>query len=42
MMADPYQHLHKIASFVGTPLDIEKMRAVPNGQLYRNRAPRSF
>jgi hypothetical protein len=42
MMADPYQHLHKIASFVDTPLDIEKMRAVPNGQLYRNRAPRSF
>ncbi len=38
MMADPDQYLQKIAAFVGLPLDIEKMRSVPNEQLYRNRA----
>ncbi len=41
MMADPAQHVPKIASFVAMPLDQEKMRAVPNAQLYRNRAQAS-
>ncbi len=38
MMADPDQYLQKIAAFVGLPLDLEKMRSVPNEGLYRNRA----
>ncbi len=39
MMAEPDAYLQKIADFVGLPLDIEKMRSVPNERLYRNRAP---
>src|SRR5512140_3907577 len=39
MMADPEAYCPKIAQFVGVPMDIEKMRAVPNERLYRNRAP---
>jgi hypothetical protein len=38
MMADPDQYLLKIASFIDRPLDLDKMRAVPNEGLYRNRA----
>src|SRR5512143_3713217 len=30
MMADPDQYLRKIASFIDLPLDLDKMRAVPN------------
>ncbi len=39
MMADPDAYLQRIADFVGLPLDIDKMRSVPNERLYRNRAP---
>ncbi len=38
MMADPGAYCQKIADFVGLPLDVEKMRSVPNERLYRNRA----
>lgn len=38
MMADPDQYLQKIVDFIGLPLDLERMRAVPNEGLYRNRA----
>jgi len=41
MLADPAQYVPKIAGFVERSLDQEKMRAVPNAQLYRNRAPGS-
>src|SRR5512140_1614791 len=39
MMADPDAYCPKIAAFIGLPLDVGKMRAVPNERLYRNRAP---
>ncbi len=39
MMADPDAYCQKIADFVGQPLDVQKMRSVPNERLYRNRAP---
>jgi hypothetical protein len=38
MMGKPDLYLHKIADFVGIRLDLDKMRAVPNERLYRNRA----
>ncbi len=38
MMADPDVYVPKIAAFLEQPLDLEKMRAVPNASLYRNRA----
>ncbi len=38
MMADPDAYCRKIANFVGMPLDVDKMRSVPNEKLYRNRA----
>ena len=38
MMADPDPTLRKIVDFLGLPLDVSKMRAVPNEGLYRNRA----
>ncbi len=38
MMADPSAYCQKIADFVGLPLDVDKMRSVPNERLYRNRA----
>ncbi len=38
MMADPDAYCQKIADFIGLPLDVAKMRAVPNASLYRNRA----
>ncbi len=41
MMADPDAYCQKIADFVGLPLDVEKMKSVPNEQLYRNRAAES-
>ena len=39
MMADPDEYCPKIADFLGLPLDVARMRAVPNDKLYRNRAP---
>ena len=38
MMANPDAYCQKIADFVGLPLDVAKMRSVPNERLYRNRA----
>jgi hypothetical protein len=38
MMANPDAYCQKIADFVGLPLDMTKMRSVPNERLYRNRA----
>ncbi|HEX8993309.1 MAG TPA: sulfotransferase [Anaerolineales bacterium] len=37
MMADPDPSLQKVIDFLGLPLDVSKMRAVPNEGLYRNR-----
>src|SRR5512142_1929392 len=39
MMANPDELCPKIVEFLGLPLDVEKMRSVPNEKLYRNRAP---
>jgi hypothetical protein len=41
IMADPDRYLQKIADFVGIPLDLDRMRSVPNERLYRNRASKS-
>jgi hypothetical protein len=41
MMANPDELCPKIVEFLGMPLDVEKMRSVPNEKLYRNRAPSS-
>jgi hypothetical protein len=38
MMADPDAYCPRIADFVGVPLDVARMRSVPNQRLYRNRA----
>jgi len=37
MVAQPQEYGEKIAAFLGIPLDVEKMLAVPNAGLYRNR-----
>jgi DNA-binding NtrC family response regulator len=39
MMAAPDAYCQQVADFIGLPLDVQKMKSVPNGQLYRNRAP---
>ncbi len=39
MMANPDELCPKIVDFLGMPLDVDKMRSVPNEKLYRNRAP---
>jgi hypothetical protein len=38
MMSDPDAYCQSIADFLGLPLDVARMRAVPNERLYRNRA----
>jgi len=38
MMSDPEPYCHRIVEFLGLPLHFEKMLAVPNERLYRNRA----
>ena len=38
MVADPDAYCKPIADFLGLPLDVARMRAVPNERLYRNRA----
>jgi LPS sulfotransferase NodH len=38
MMSDPEPLCNRIVEFLDMPLDLEKMRAVPNAKLYRNRA----
>jgi hypothetical protein len=39
LMADPDGQCQPIANFLGVPLDVSRMRSVPNARLYRNRAP---
>jgi hypothetical protein len=39
LMADPEAYCQPVADFVGVPLDVARMREVPNARLYRNRAP---
>jgi len=41
MLAVPDPLCQTIADFLDMGLDVDKMRAVPNERLYRNRAPRS-
>lgn len=38
MMSDPEPHCRRIFEFLGLPMNFEKMLAVPNERLYRNRA----
>jgi len=38
MLASPGEYCQLVADFVGLPLDVGKMRTVPNERLYRNRA----
>ena len=38
MMSDPEPLCRRVIEFLAMPLDLEKMRAVPNAKLYRNRA----
>ncbi len=37
LMADPEPFCHRIAKFIGTPLNVTRMLAVPSEGLYRNR-----
>ena len=39
MMANADELCPRIVEFLGMPLDVDKMGAVPNEKLYRNRAP---
>jgi hypothetical protein len=39
MLAAPEADCRAVAEFIGLPVDVEKMRAVPNQSLYRNRTP---
>jgi hypothetical protein len=39
MMTNPDDYCPKVADFLGLPVDVAKMRSVPNERLYRNRAP---
>jgi hypothetical protein len=39
MIANADELCPRIVEFLGLPLDVEKMRSVPNEKLYRNRAP---
>lgn len=41
LMADPDAYCQPVADFLGMPLDVSRMRGVPNERLYRNRAPRA-
>jgi LPS sulfotransferase NodH len=41
MMADPDAYCRPIADFLGVPVDVAKMRSVPNADLYRNRAEKT-
>ena len=38
LVADPDAFCRPVAEFLGVPLDLGRMRAVPNARLYRNRA----
>ena len=39
LIADPDAYCQPIADFLTIPLDVARMREVPNERLYRNRAP---
>jgi hypothetical protein len=39
MLTSPEADCRAVADFLGLPVDVEKMLAVPNARLYRNRAP---
>ena len=41
MMADPDAYCQPIADFIAVPVDVAKMRSVPNADLYRNRTEKS-
>jgi hypothetical protein len=41
LMADPAAYCGPVADFLGIPLDLDRMRGVPNEGLYRNRASRA-
>ena len=38
MLTSPGEYCAQIAEFINLPVDIEKMSAIPNARLYRNRA----
>jgi hypothetical protein len=38
MLADPAAYCARLAEFIGQPLDVGRMQAVPSQNLYRNRA----
>jgi len=38
LLEAPEEGCRRVAAFLGLPLDVEKMAAVPDGRLYRNRA----
>lgn len=39
LVSNPEPSCRRIIEFTGAPLDLERMLVVPNGELYRNRAP---
>lgn len=39
LMSDPEPQCRRVVEFIRTPLDLSRMLAVPNAELYRNRAP---
>jgi hypothetical protein len=39
LMADPDAYCQPVADFLGVPMDLARMREVPNARLYRNRSP---
>jgi hypothetical protein len=41
MMSGPENYCQAIADFLGVPVDVSRMLAVPNERLYRNRAAKS-
>jgi hypothetical protein len=41
MMTDPDAYCQPIADFISVPVDVSKMRSVPNADLYRNRTEKS-
>ncbi|MCL4529208.1 MAG: sulfotransferase [Chloroflexi bacterium] len=38
MLSNPDEYCQNIAEFIGLPVDVEKMRSVPDEHLYRNRS----
>jgi LPS sulfotransferase NodH len=42
LVSSPAEYCQQIAEFIGVPVDVTKMRSVPDQHLYRNRAPNSI